>query len=93
MKYREMRTAFKAVLVMLALYAAYLFYMRYFYYRMEYSGGSSSLYSAFFGCGGYEGFADAMKKQVGQIQNYLAMAKNSSMGAPPNTPRQLPVHM
>ena len=56
-----MRTAFKVILALAALYAAYLIYMRYFYYRMEYSGGSSWPYSwdvlgLKWRCGSYEGF-------------------------------------
>jgi len=56
-----MRSAFKVILALAALYVAYLIYMRYFYYRMEYSGGSSWPYSwdvlgLKMRCGSYEGF-------------------------------------
>ena len=56
-----MRDAFKVILVLAAIYVAYLIYMRYFYYRMEYSGGSSWPYSwdvlgLKMRCGSYEGF-------------------------------------
>lgn len=59
-----MRTAFKVILALAALYAAYLIYMRYFYYRMEYSGGSSWPYSwdvlgLKMRCGSYEGYQNA----------------------------------
>ena len=71
-----MRTAFKVILALAALYAAYLIYMRYFYYRMEYSGGSSWPYSwdvlgLKWRCGSYEGYEDVATNNPDPIANLV----------------------
>ena len=100
-----MRTAFKLVLLLAALYAAYLVYMRYFYYRMEYSGGSSWPYS--WRCGSYEGFVNNSPDRrtlmagtdtaqaVADVQTYLNNSQYSSMAYSHNSayPKQLPPAM